>query len=105
MKQGEGDTMSDNRYPPSGALFTVAEDKRKSEKSPHYQGDFELPREVVEDLYKQIQSDPTTDRAKCRLVGWRQTARKSGNTFVTSRQMSLKKSLSKAPSRVRVSVT
>ena len=75
--------MNDNRYPPSGALFTVDEEKRKNERSPHYQGDFELPREVVEDLYKQIQSDPTTDRAKCRLVGWRQTARKSGNTFVS----------------------
>ena len=42
--------MSETKYPPSGALFTVAENKRKSEKSPHYQGDFELSREVVEDL-------------------------------------------------------
>ncbi len=89
--------MSDNRYPPSGALFTVDEEKRKSEKSPHYQGDFELPREVVEDLYKQIQSDPTADRAKCRLVGWRQTARKSGNTFVSIKANVFEEKPFKAP--------
>ena len=52
--------MSDNRYPPSGALFTFAEDKRKARSHPLSE-DLELPREVVR-LYKQIQSDPTTTR-------------------------------------------
>ena len=79
--------MSDNRYPPSGALFTVAEDKRKSEKSPHYQGDFELSREVVEDLHRQIQN-PAVDGAKFHMVGWKRTSKKGtlylsllGNVF------------------------
>ena len=30
--------MANSAYAPSGALFSVDEEKRKSEKSPHYQG-------------------------------------------------------------------
>ena len=42
--------MANSAYAPSGALFSVDEEKRKNEKSPHYQGNFELSREVIDDL-------------------------------------------------------
>ena len=74
--------MANNAYAPSGALFSVDEEKRKSEKSPHYQGNFELSREVIDDLVQQLQDDPTTDRAKFRMVGWRKQSKK-GNTFLS----------------------
>ena len=51
-------------YKPSGALFRVDENKRKSEKSPNYTGTLELSREVGLDLYNQITADNTADRAK-----------------------------------------
>jgi|TARA_X000001388_G_scaffold40351_1_gene28402 hypothetical protein len=77
----------EKKYPPSGALFTVDEAKRKHEKSPNYQGDFELSREVVEDLYRQIQN-PAVDGAKFHMVGWKRTSKRGtlylsllGNVF------------------------
>lgn len=77
----------EKKYPPSGALFTVDDAKRRSEKSPHYQGDFELSREVVEDLNRQLQN-PAVDGAKFHMVGWKRTSKKGtlylsllGNVF------------------------
>ena len=74
--------MANSPYAPSGALFTVDEGKRKSEKSPQYQGNFEIGREVIDDLVEQLRNDPTIDRAKFRMVGWRKVS-KNGNTFLS----------------------
>jgi hypothetical protein len=68
-------------YPPSGTLFEAK--VRKTDRSPDYTGQLELPPEVVEDLAKQIKNG--NQKPKLSLIGWKKISGKSGKPFLSLR--------------------
>ncbi len=68
-------------YPPSGTLFEAK--VRKSDRSPDYTGQLELPKEVVDDLVKQIKDGRT--KPKLSIIGWKKISGKSGKPFLSLR--------------------
>jgi len=68
-------------YPPSGTLFEAK--VRKSDRSPDYTWQLELPKEVVDDLVKQIKDGRT--KPKLSIIGWKKISGKSGKPFLSLR--------------------
>jgi hypothetical protein len=68
-------------YPPSGTLF-IATNKR-TERSPDYTGQFELPYEVIEDLVKQMKNG--VKKPLFNIAGWKKYSPKSGKNFLSIR--------------------
>jgi len=71
--------MSD--YPPSGVLFSNK--KKTKETSPDYTGKLELSDEVISDLVSQMERG--VEKPVLSLAGWKKTANKTGETFLSLR--------------------
>ena len=72
--------MSD--YPPSGVLFSNK--KKTKETSPDYTGKLELSDEVINDLTDQMSRG--VEKPVLSLAGWKKTANKTGETFLSLRR-------------------
>jgi hypothetical protein len=68
------------QYPASGILFQ--NDRKQNERQPDYTGNLEVDREVVTDLWNQMQEG--VEHPKANLVGWRKTS-KNGKPFLSLR--------------------
>lgn len=66
------------QYPASGVLFQ--NDRKQNERQPDYTGSLEFERDVVMDLYNQLQSG--VDKPKTSLSSWRKTS-KTGKPFLS----------------------
>jgi hypothetical protein len=66
------------QYPANGALF--GNERKTNDRQPDYTGTLDFDREVVMDLYNQLQSG--TEQPKASLSGWRKTS-KSGKPFLS----------------------
>ena len=73
------------QYPASGILFQ--NDRKQNERQPDYTGNLEVDREVVTDLWNQMQEG--VEHPKANLVGWRKTS-KNGKPFLSLRSDLLK---------------
>jgi hypothetical protein len=66
------------QYPANGVLF--GNDRKTNDRQPDYTGTLDFDREVVMDLYNQLQSG--TEQPKASLSGWRKTS-KNGKPFLS----------------------
>lgn len=66
------------QYPANGALF--GNDRKNNDRQPDYTGTLDFDREVVMDLYNQLQSGIA--QPKVSLSGWRKTS-KNGKPFLS----------------------
>jgi len=68
----------DQQYP-NGTLFQNK--NKKDEKHPDYTGSLEVESDVVHELKKQL--DAGVSFPKISIAGWKRTAKKSGETFLS----------------------
>lgn len=66
------------QYPANGVLFP--NDRKTNDRQPDYTGTLDFDRDVVMDLYNQLQSG--VEQPKASLSGWRKTS-KNGKPFLS----------------------